>query len=224
VRSSPIRWPQCPLVLLCIRFRLHIQAHPHWPPTRHLRTHILSRFRMHTLHMYVHWRSSWCVLYAAVPAMPAACVGYSVPLRHSDTPTHTHTSVQMPSTAVCACPHQGYATSIGENAVGNVSHTSSAVTPNSSSHPTTVVGATAASISSSPSPSSSALLCKREFALSADEVRIFALLRDTIEHFQLDTTARVAGGWVRNKLLAVQGVCMCMCVCMYVCVCVCVCM
>jgi tRNA nucleotidyltransferase/poly(A) polymerase len=40
-----------------------------------------------------------------------------------------------------------------------------------------------------------------ELSITDRERQVFTLLLDTVEHYQLNTTVRVAGGWVRDRLL-----------------------
>ncbi len=40
------------------------------------------------------------------------------------------------------------------------------------------------------------------FQLTAEEDALFALLMEAVEHFKLQAVLRVAGGWVRDKLMA----------------------
>ncbi|KAL0227861.1 hypothetical protein RCL1_004004 [Eukaryota sp. TZLM3-RCL] len=45
----------------------------------------------------------------------------------------------------------------------------------------------------------------RSFPLSDDESTLFQLLKDVTRHFRLPTVVRVAGGWVRDKLLHIPA-------------------
>ncbi len=40
------------------------------------------------------------------------------------------------------------------------------------------------------------------FQLTVEEDALFALLIEVVEHFKLQAVLRVAGGWVRDKLMA----------------------
>jgi hypothetical protein len=42
----------------------------------------------------------------------------------------------------------------------------------------------------------------QQLQLSAEEDSLFRLLCDVVEHFKLQAVLRVAGGWVRDKLMA----------------------
>ncbi|KAM0940516.1 putative CCA tRNA nucleotidyltransferase [Dioscorea sansibarensis] len=52
-----------------------------------------------------------------------------------------------------------------------------------------------------PSPSSPSRSVKETIDLTEKEEKIFRRLLEVIRHFALDTQLRVAGGWVRDKLL-----------------------
>jgi len=45
----------------------------------------------------------------------------------------------------------------------------------------------------------------REFSLTNDEEELFELFRNIVNELKLGSTIRIAGGWVRDKLLGVKG-------------------
>jgi hypothetical protein len=45
----------------------------------------------------------------------------------------------------------------------------------------------------------------REFKLTDDEEELFELFRNIVNELKLGSTIRIAGGWVRDKLLGVKG-------------------
>lgn len=46
---------------------------------------------------------------------------------------------------------------------------------------------------------------QREFQLTNDEQELFELFRNIVNELKLGSTIRIAGGWVRDKLLGVNG-------------------
>lgn len=46
---------------------------------------------------------------------------------------------------------------------------------------------------------------RREFQLTNDEEELFELFRNIVDELKLGSTIRIAGGWVRDKLLGVKG-------------------
>ena len=45
----------------------------------------------------------------------------------------------------------------------------------------------------------------RDFSLTNDEEELFELFRNIVNELKLGSTIRIAGGWVRDKLLGVKG-------------------
>ena len=77
------------------------------------------------------------------------------------------------------------------------------VLPASLRRASATAGTRALSSISVPQESSGAPL--RDIALNSSERKLFGLLCAVVRHYKLGTTVRVAGGWVRNKLLGIPA-------------------